>query len=96
VFAPPRKYLTAARLPSDLGLQAKEVADDDREEDIHSARERLAKLIVGRILVKLMIVSTLKKISSKNGKRIDLFWRHHSNRTFFFRRVRVGLMSGSF
>jgi hypothetical protein len=63
VFAPPRKYLTATRLPSDLGLQAKELADDDRGEDIHSARERLAKLIVGRILVKLMIVSTLKKIS---------------------------------
>jgi hypothetical protein len=66
VFDPPRKYLTEARLPSDLGLQAKELADVDREEDIQSARERLAKLIVGRCDcdLRFVIVSTsLKKIS---------------------------------
>jgi hypothetical protein len=54
--APPRKYLTEARLPKDLGLQEKELPDVDREEDIHSARERLAKLIVGRPRQKVVIV----------------------------------------
>jgi hypothetical protein len=67
VFAPPRKYLTDARLPNDLGLQARELADVDREEDIQSARDRLAKLIVD-----VVIVIVLKKISlyvPKNGTR---------------------------
>jgi hypothetical protein len=69
VFAPPRKYLTEARVPNDLGLHAKELADVDREEDIHSARERLAKLIVGRP----------RQVNDCLGPEKDLFKKWETN-----------------
>jgi hypothetical protein len=90
VFAPPRKYLTAARLPSsDLGLQARELADVDREEDIHSASERLAKLIVARRRRQGCDELDKRSRCSKNGKGGE-FWRHCDAKrdspkgTFFF------------
>jgi hypothetical protein len=86
VFAPPRKYLTeAARLPNELGLHAAEV---DREEDIHSARERLAKLIVGRRCQGCDSDSIDKDLGVQ---KMGSFWRHCATkrdspqyRTFFF------------